>query len=66
MFNPFGAATMRCVLDNLDTARKRHPCHMIIILLWPRCGDQVAALEGMKLWRETPQYQIFESGAPLV
>ena len=61
LFNPFGAATMQSVLDNLDTTRKRHPCHVIIILLWPRCADQVAAMEGMHLRRHTREYQIFEA-----
>ncbi len=61
LFNPFGSTTMQRVLNNLDTSRKRHPCHVTVILLWPRCGDQVAALEGMHLRCETRQYQIFEA-----
>ena len=61
MFNPFGRATMQRVLENLDTARRQHPCHVIVILLWPRCQDQVAALEGMRVRRQTEQYQIFEA-----
>jgi SAM-dependent methyltransferase len=60
LFNPFGSATMQCVLNNLKASLQRRPCHIIIILLWPRCGDQVAAIEGMHLRRETRQYQIFE------
>ncbi len=63
LFNPFGSATMQQVLDNLDRSRRRHPCHVIVILLWPKCGDQVAALEGMQLRRTTTQYQIFEAPA---
>ena len=66
LFNPFGAATMRCVLSNLDASLKRNPRHVIIILLWPRCGDQVAALEGMRLRRETRKYQIFEAHKPIL
>jgi SAM-dependent methyltransferase len=63
LFNPFGATTMRCVLRNLEASLQRHPRHVIIILLWPRCADQVAALQGMQLFRETRQYQIFEAHA---
>ena len=59
MFNPFGRATMQHVLQNLDRTRHRQPTHLIVVLLWPRCQDQVAALEGMRLHRETEQYQIF-------
>ncbi len=61
LFNPFGSSTMQHVLSNLDAARKLHPCHVLVILLWPKCGDQVAALEGMHLCCETKQYQIFEA-----
>lgn len=64
LFNPFGRETMQRVLENLDYARRQRPCHLVVILLWPKCGDQVAALEGMHLRREARQYQIFEA-APL-
>jgi SAM-dependent methyltransferase len=63
LFNPFGSATMRCVLRNLEASLQQHPRHVIIILLWPRCADQVAALQGMQLLQETRQYQIFEAQA---
>jgi hypothetical protein len=63
LFNPFGSATMRWVLRNLEASLQRHPRHVIIILLWPRCADQVATLQGMQLFRETRQYQIFEAHA---
>ena len=61
MFNPFGAATMQRVLDSLDAARRRGPCHVIVILLWPRCGGQVAALAGMYPQYASRRYQIFEA-----
>jgi hypothetical protein len=54
---------MRCVLRNLEASLQQHPRHVIIILLWPRCADQVAALQGMQLLQETRQYQIFETQA---
>jgi SAM-dependent methyltransferase len=64
MFNPFGSATMQRVLSNLEMSLQRNPRHVIVLLLWPRCSDQVAAVHGMHLRLETPQYQIFEAFAP--
>lgn len=63
LFNPFGSATMKHVLNNLETSLKRHPRHTIVVLLWPRCQDQVAEVDGMRLRRKTSQYQIFEAHA---
>ncbi len=63
LFNPFGRDTMARVLQNLDAARQGRPRHVIVILLWPKCGDQVAALEGMVLRCEKKEYQIFEAHA---
>ena len=60
LFNPFGSATMQHVIENLEASLKRHPRHVIVVLLWPRCGDQFAAVKGMHLRRQTRQYQIFE------
>lgn len=59
LFNPFGAATMQVVLDNLESSLKRHPRPLVIVLLWPRCGDMVARIEGMRLYRTTQHHQIF-------
>jgi SAM-dependent methyltransferase len=61
MFNPFGSATMRQVLSNLEDSLRLHPRHVIAVLLWPRCEDQVARVEGMHRTRKTRQYQIFEA-----
>ena len=61
LFNPFGFATMQHVLDNLEASLRRYPRHTIILLLWPRCADQVARVAGMQLRWETKQYQIFEA-----
>ena len=63
MFNPFGADTMQRVLENLDDARRRRPRRVVVILLWPRCGEQVAAVKGMRLLRECRQYRTFEAPA---
>jgi SAM-dependent methyltransferase len=62
LFNPFGAATMQQVLGNLarSLACRRH---VFVVLLWPRCEEMVAALDGMRLIRERRQYKIFEAHA---
>lgn len=64
LFNPFGRATMERVLANLQNALAAEARQLIVILLWPRCADQVAAM-GLRVVRETPQYQIFALPPPL-
>ena len=62
LFNPFGAETMQVVLDHLGESLRREPRHVVIVLLWPRCGEQVARLDGMRLRTTTAHHQIFEYG----
>ncbi len=64
MFNPFGAETMQKVLNNLQYSLWLKPRHVVVILLWPQCAEQVARLEGMRLIRSTRRHQIFEAHAP--
>ncbi|HEX4772191.1 MAG TPA: class I SAM-dependent methyltransferase [Bryobacteraceae bacterium] len=61
MFNPFGAGTMQRVLKNLAKSLGREPRHVVVVLLWPRCGDQVASLEGMRLVSKDEHHEIFEA-----
>ena len=61
LFNPFGAGTMQCVLDHLDARRRQHPCHVVVILIWPQQSHLVAAREGMRLIAQRREYQIFEA-----
>ena len=61
LFNPFGAETMDRVLTALEASLKTHPRHVVILLLWPRYSERVAAIERMHLHCETKQYQIFEA-----
>lgn len=63
LFNPFGAETMQHVLDKLESSLRQHPRHVLVVLLWPRCGDQVARIEDMRLHRTTRHHQIFEAHA---
>ena len=65
LFNPFGAQTMRRVLDNLAASLRGRPRHVVVVLLWPKCGDQVAAMEGMRLVAEPERWlQVFEAHRP--
>lgn len=66
LFNPFGAATMQVVLDHLEQSLLRDPRHVIVILLWPRCGDQVARVQGMQRVCATRRHEIFEAHRPAV
>lgn len=66
MFNPFGAATMERVLENLASSLVTDPRHVIVTLLWPRCGDQVARVEGMRLVCKGAYFEIFEAHAPSI
>ncbi|HVG26697.1 MAG TPA: hypothetical protein VM865_03745 [Acidobacteriaceae bacterium] len=63
MFNPFGAATMAEVLGNLERSLERAPRHVIVVLLWPKCEEQVARVPGMRLRHRTERLQIFETGS---
>ncbi len=64
LFNPFGAATMQRVLDNLQASLDRDPRHVIILLLWPRCQHLVAALPGMHRTHKAREYEIYQANAP--
>ena len=65
LFNPFGAATMRRVLDNLEASLREHPRHVVVVLLWQKCGDQVARVEGMRLLEQSQWLQVFEAHRPV-
>ncbi len=64
LFNPFGAATMRRVLDNLEASLRQQARHVVVVLLWPRCGDQVARVAGMRLLDHSQWLQVFEAHRP--
>ena len=61
LFNPFGADTMRRVLDNLEASLREQPRHVVVVLLWPKCGDQVARVTGMRLVDQGPWHQVFQT-----
>ncbi len=64
LFNPFGAQTMRLVLDNLAASLRHGPRHVVVVLLWPKCGDQVARVPGMRLVDQWQWCQVFEAHPP--
>lgn len=64
LFNPFGRETMQHVLRNLEDSLRQTPRHTVVVLLWPRCADQVAQVQGMHLRRTTGRHQIFEAYPP--
>ena len=65
LFNPFGADTTRRVFANLAASLQRQPRHAVVVLLWPRQGDVVAAVPGMQLTAHpVPWLQVFEAHRP--
>ncbi|WP_419804507.1 class I SAM-dependent methyltransferase [Terriglobus sp.] len=65
LFNPFGAATMQVVLNRLNESLQRDPRHTVMVLLWPRCGEQVARVRGMQRVCGTQRHEIFQAYAPM-
>jgi SAM-dependent methyltransferase len=63
LFNPFGAATTKAVLANLNDSLRRNPRHAIVILLWPKYPELLAGVDSMRLRRATRVHQIFEAWA---
>ena len=66
MFNPFGADTMQQVLGHLNASLREHPRHAVVVLLWPRAGDMVARVHGMRLTHGNRYMQIFANEASAV
>lgn len=67
MFNPFGEATMRTVLRNLQASLARQPRHVVILLLWPRAGNLVLEIPGMRMVSAPHRWlQVFEVHRPSV
>ena len=61
LFHPFGAATLQRVLDNLQASLRQQPRHVVVVLLWPKCGEQVAQAPGVRLVEQGPWHQVFET-----
>ncbi len=63
LFNPFGESTMRKVLGKLEHSLETDPRHVVVILLWPRAGELVARVPGMRMVSENKRRAIFEAYA---
>jgi hypothetical protein len=60
LFNPFGPDVMRCMLENLEASLRAEPRHVVMVLLWPELSGIIAEVEGMKLYKKTRRFEIFE------
>ena len=63
LFNPFGAEVMRRMLQNLEASLRMEPRHVVVVLLWPELSEIVARVEGMKLFKKTRRFEIFDRRA---
>jgi hypothetical protein len=63
MFNPFGPEVMGRILKNLEQSLERKPRHVVVVMLWPENWELVAGTAGMKEYRKTRRYHVYETGA---
>jgi SAM-dependent methyltransferase len=61
LFNPFGEAVLRKVLDNLSASLEEHPRHLILVLTTPDSADVIDGLSWLNCYRRTPHYHIYQS-----
>ena len=54
---------MRRVFGNLAESLRREPRHAVVLLLWPKHGDVVAAVPGMRLIERSQWLEVFEAHA---
>lgn len=63
MFNPFGPEVMGRMLGNLGRSLERCPRHVVVVMLWPENWELVAGMTGMREYRKTRRYHVYEAGA---
>jgi cyclopropane fatty-acyl-phospholipid synthase-like methyltransferase len=63
LFNPFGPEVMSRMLKNLERSLERKPRHVLVVMLWPENWQLVADTAGMKKYRQTRRYHVYETGA---
>jgi SAM-dependent methyltransferase len=63
LFNPFGPEVMGRMLENLAASLQRNPRHVVILLIWPECGELVSAMPGAREVKKTRRHQVYEFGA---
>jgi SAM-dependent methyltransferase len=62
LFNPFGPEVMKRMLANLERSVERHPRHVVVLMLWPDHADLVERTPGMRVYKQTRRYHIYETG----
>ena len=62
LFNPFGPDIMRAMLANLERSLAKSPRHVVVVMLWPEQAKVVAQMEGMRAYRQTRRYHIYQTG----
>lgn len=64
LFNSFGPEIMREMLANLQRSLEQKPRHVVLLMLWPEQAHIVAEMPGMRTYRQTRRYHIYETGTP--
>lgn len=62
MFNPFGPEVLGRMLMNLEQSLERKSRHVVVVMLWPENWELVAGTAGMKEYRKTRRYHVYETG----
>jgi len=62
LFNPFGPEIMRRMLANLERSLAQSPRHVVVVMLWPEQAKMVAEMPGMRAYRQTRRYHVYEIG----
>ena len=62
LFNSFGPEILHRMLANLERSLAQNPRHTVIVMLWPEHASTVAEFPGMRTYRQTRRYHIYETG----
>jgi SAM-dependent methyltransferase len=61
LFNPFGPEVLGRMLANLRQSIERCPRHVVVLLLWPENSELVAKMDGMREYKKTRRYHIYQT-----
>ena len=61
LFNPFGPEIMNRMLANLAQSLEKNPRHVMILMLWPEQSRLVEQMPGVKVYKKTRRYHIFQT-----
>lgn len=62
LFNSFGPEIMSRMLANLERSLAKSPRHVVLVMVWPEQAQVVADAPGMRTYRQTRRYHIYETG----